>query len=69
MIAQILNPKGCNPNDIQRTIHTEHGITRIVSKYPNGFVLTVEQDVDVNFTIISSGEVIDLGNGVFQIPD
>lgn len=69
MIAQILNPKGCNPNDIQRTIHTENGITRIVSKYPNGFVLTVEQDVDGNFTIIPSGEVIDLGNGVFQIPD
>lgn len=67
MITQILNPKGCNPNDIQRTIHTEHGITRIVSKYPNGFVLTVEQDVDGNFTIIPSGEVIDLGNGVFQI--
>lgn len=69
MITQILNPKGCNPNDIQRTIHTEHGITRIVSKYPNSFVLTVEQDVDGNFTIIPSGEVIDLGNGVFQIPD
>lgn len=69
MIAQILNPKGCNPNDIQRTIHTENGITRIVSKYPNGFVLTVEQDVDGNFTIIPNGEVIDLGNGVFQIPD
>ena len=34
-----------------------------------GFVLTVEQDVDGNFTIIPSGEVIDLGNGVFQIPD
>lgn len=69
MIAQILNPKGCNPNDIQRTIHTENGITRIVSKYPNGFFLTVEQDVDGNFTIIPSGEIIDIGNGVFQIPD
>lgn len=36
MKVQILNPKGCNPNDIQRTTHTENGVTRIVSKYPNG---------------------------------
>lgn len=69
MRTQILNPKGCNPNDIQRTIHTENGITKIVSKYPNGFVLTVDQDAEGNFTITPSGEVIDLGNGVFQIPD
>ena len=69
MRTQILNPKGCNPNDIQRTIHTENGITKIVSKYPNGFVLTIDQDSEGNFTITPSGEVIDLGNGVFQIPD
>lgn len=43
MITQILNPKGCNPNDIQRTIHTEHGITRIVSKYPIGLSLLLNK--------------------------
>lgn len=69
MKVQILNPKGCNPNDIQRTTHIENGVTRIASKYPNGFVLTVDQDAEGNFTISPSGEIIDLGNGVYQIPD
>ncbi len=69
MRTKILNPEGCNPNDIQRKTSIENGITRIISKYPNGFTLTIEQDQNGNFTIIPSGEVIDLGNGVFQIPN
>lgn len=69
MRTKILNPEGCNPNDIQRKASIENGITRIISKYPNGFTLTIEQDQNGNFTIIPSGEVIDLGNGVFQIPN
>lgn len=69
MKTKILNPERCNPNDIKRTISEENGITKIVSTYPNGFTLTIEQDDKGNFTITPSGEVINLGNGVFQIPN
>lgn len=69
MTTKILNPKGCNPNDIQRTTYTENGVTKIISKYPNGFTLIIEEDQNGGFTITPSGELIDLGNGVFQIPD
>lgn len=69
MTTQILNPEGCDPKDIKRTIIEENGFLKIVSTYPNGFVLTIERDSENNFKIIPSGEVIDLGNGVYQIPN
>lgn len=69
MGTKILNPEGCDPNDIERFITNENGVMKIVSTYPNGFVLTIEHGKDGAFTITPSGEVINLGNGVYQIPN
>ena len=69
MEIKILIPDGCNPNDIKRTITTKNGITTMISSYPNGFILTIKQDNDGNFTIVPSKELVNLGNGVYQIPN
>lgn len=69
MGTKILNPEGCDPNDIECVITNENGVMKIVSNYPNGFVLTIEHGKDGVFTITPSGEVINLGNGVYQIPN
>ena len=68
MINQILAPNGCSKEDIKNSVTIEGNTIKTVLIYPNGFVLTVLYENGI-YNISSNGELIDLGNGVYQIPN
>ena len=66
----ILNPEGCNPNDIKKTIVQKGDkLEKIVTEYPNGFTITMDYDTEGSFKIHASDDLIDLGNDTYQIPN
>lgn len=61
-------PEGCKVEDIKiETNMTKDTVTTIVT-YPNGFTVTSIVKGSEQ-TIVPSGKLIDLGDGVFQIPN
>lgn len=68
MEFRIKPPKGCSPDEIKKEITMNDDVVKVVITYPNGFTVTslIRNDEQ---TVIPSGNLIDLGNGVFQIPD
>lgn len=68
MDITILPPKGCNPEDIKTVTTTEKGVTTILMIYPNGFTVTGVSK-DGKQTLTPSGQLIDLGNGIYQVPN
>lgn len=61
-------PEGCSGEDIKKEITMNGDIIKTVLTYPNGFTITSVIKGDKQ-TVTPSGELIDLGNGVFQIPN
>lgn len=60
-------PEGCNPKDIKKDITILDDVTTVILTYPNGFQMkTIIKGDEYNVTL--SGELIDLGNGIFQVP-
>lgn len=68
MNITIKPPKGCNQNDIKKEITMDNNIIKTVITYPNGFVVTsiIKEDEHI---ITPSGQLIDLGDGVYQVPN
>lgn len=68
MNITIKPPKGCNPNDIKKQVTMDRDIITTVLTYPNGFTVTsVISGKDQ--VVTPSGELIDLGDGVYQVPN
>ena len=68
MNIEIKPPVGCTAEDLKIESKMECNIIESKVTYPNGCTVTsiikgTEQ------TIIPSGELIDLGNGVYQVPN
>lgn len=61
-------PKGCSFQDIKSDIQIIDGKIVVKLTYPNGFVITDNFDGETH-SLITSGELIDLGNGIFQVPN
>lgn len=68
MNITILPPKGCKNEEIRKDITMEGKTVKIVMTYPNGFTVTYLSQDDKN-TVTPSGTLIDLGNGVYQVPN
>ena len=68
MINKILAPNGCSSEEIKKSVTIEGNTIKTVLTYPNGFVLTVLYENGI-FNVSSNGELIDLGNGFYQIPN
>lgn len=61
-------PEGCSVENIKKEITMENDTIKVVMTYPNGFTLTSIIKGE-NQTVIPSGKLIDLGDGVYQIPN
>lgn len=61
-------PKGCTANDLKKTVTMENDTITVVVTYPNGFTVTsvIKGDEQI---VTPSGKLIDLGDGVFQVPN
>ena len=68
MDITILPPEGCKPEEIKTITTTENGVTTLLMIYPNGFTVTGVSK-DGQQTLTPSGQLIDLGNGVYQVPN
>ena len=61
-------PEGCKVEDIKIESKTTNNTVETKLTYPNGF--TVNSIINENGQVVTpSGDLIDLGNGVFQIPN
>ena len=61
-------PEGCKANDIKIESRITNNVVETKLIYPNGFTVTSVICGD-NQTVTPSGELIDLGNGVYQVPN
>ena len=61
-------PEGCKTEDIKIETKMLKNTIETTVTYPNGFFVKAIMD-GVKNTLIPSGELIDLGNGDFQIPN
>jgi len=61
-------PNGCLEKDINKSIDMTDEKIIVTLTYPNGFVVqsTIIGDEQ---NIVTSGDLIDLGDGVFQVPN
>lgn len=61
-------PKGCKTTDIKKEITMDNGIIKTILTYPNGFTITsvIKGDEQV---VTPSGQLIDLGNNIYQVPN
>ena len=68
MDITIKPPTGCKLEDIKTMVTMENGVTTLIMTYPNGFTVTGVSK-DGKQTITPSGTLIDLGNGIYQVPN
>lgn len=68
MQFKIKPPEGCKAKDIKIESKMTNDIIETKLTYPNGFTVT-SVICDDDQTITPSGELVDLGNGVYQIPN
>lgn len=68
MEVTIKPPEGCKAEDIKIESKMSNNIVETKLTYPNGF--TVTSVISGSEQIVTpSGELIDLGNGIYQIPN
>ena len=68
MQFKIKPPEGCKAKDIKIESKMINDIIETKLTYPNGFTVTSVICGD-DQTITPSGELVDLGNGVYQVPN
>ena len=68
MQFKIKPPEGCKAKDIKIECEMTNDIIETKLTYPNGFTVTSVICGD-DQTITPSGELVDLGNGVYQVPN
>ena len=68
MQFKIKPPEGCKAKDIKIESKMTNDIIETKLTYPNGFTVTSVIYGD-DQTITPSGELVDLGNGVYQVPN
>ena len=68
MQFKIKPPEGCKAKDIKIESKMTNDIIETKLTYPNGFTVTSVICSD-DQTITPSGELVDLGNGVYQVPN
>ena len=68
MQFKIKPPEGCKAKDIKIESKMTNDIIETKLTYPNGFTVTSVICGD-DQTITPSGELVDLGNGVCQVPN
>lgn len=61
-------PEGCKPGEIKKDITMLGDKTTVVLTYPSGFTIKTVIQGDEQL-ITPSGELIDLGNGIYQVPN
>lgn len=68
MQFKIKPPEECKAKDIKIESKMTNDIIETKLTYPNGFTVTSVICGD-DQTITPSGELVDLGNGVYQVPN
>ena len=68
MQFKIKPSEGCKAKDIKIESKMTNDIIETKLTYPNGFTVTSVICGD-DQTITPSGELVDLGNGVYQVPN
>ena len=68
MQFKIKPPEGCKAKDIKIESKMTNDIIETKLTYPNGFTVT-SVICGADQTITPSGELVDLGNGVYQVPN
>lgn len=68
MNITIKPPTGCSYNDIKKEVTMDNDVITTKLTYPNGFTVTSVIKGEEQL-ITPSGELIDLGNGVYQVPN
>ena len=68
MQFKIKPPEGCKAKDIKIESKMTNDIIETKLTYPNGFTVTSVICGD-DQTITPSGELVDLGNEVYQVPN
>ena len=68
MQFKIKPPEGCKAKDIKIESKMTNDIIETKLTYPNSFTVTSVICGD-DQTITPSGELVDLGNGVYQVPN
>ena len=68
MQFKIKPPEGCKAKDIKIESKMTNDIIETKLTYPNGFTVTSVICGD-DQTITPSGELVDLRNGVYQVPN
>ena len=68
MQFKIKPPEGCKAKDIKIESKMTNDIIETKLTYPNGFTVTSVICGD-DQTITPSEELVDLGNGVYQVPN
>ena len=68
MQFKIKPPEGCKAKDIKIESKMTNDIIETKLTYPNGFTVTSVICGD-DQTITPIGELVDLGNGVYQVPN